>query len=76
MGLPVLNNIAGIVKTHNENAKKIQEYKMKEETVRKAHKALARHKGPEQIARQNWAKKHGDHDYGNRSTSTQKTFKQ
>lgn len=63
MGLPIFEGVLDIVEMHNERARKKREYGKRESTKRKVQKALARHRGPEQLARQKWAKEHGKHDY-------------
>ena len=64
MGLPKFGGVSDIITAHNEAAQSMRQYKQKEETIRHAQIALARHRGLEQRERQKWAKQNkACHDY-------------
>ena len=64
MHIPVLGNLHSNARVYNENCKKLTEHRKDKDTIIKKKKALARHRGPEQIARREWGKKQKVvHDY-------------
>ena len=69
MNIPLIfGNMPDIVKAYNEHCAKLRTYRKLEETIRKAKKALKRHRGAEQRARANWGNKQkSDYDYRNES---------